>query len=217
MKLQWLKDIIGDAYTDDMDNAAAQALGKDFVSRADFNEKAGKVKELEATVTQLNGTVKDRDKQLETLKTSTGDVAALQDQISTLQRDNADAAKKHAAEIERIKIDNAAVMEIMAAKAKNVTAVKALCNLDNAVLGEDGKVKGLAEQLKNLAAASDSAFMFETEKQKQQFNGFKPGEKGGEPNGGMTLESFRKMSPVERFNFSQKNPEEYKKLYGGTN
>ena len=25
MKLQWLKDIIGDAYTDDMDNAAAQA------------------------------------------------------------------------------------------------------------------------------------------------------------------------------------------------
>ncbi len=24
MKLQWLKDIIGDAYTDDMDSAAAQ-------------------------------------------------------------------------------------------------------------------------------------------------------------------------------------------------
>lgn len=82
MKLQWLKDIIGDVYTDDMDNAAAQALGKDFVSRADFNEKAGKAKELEATVTQLNGTVKDRDKQLETLKASTGDMAALKDQIA---------------------------------------------------------------------------------------------------------------------------------------
>ena len=25
MKLQWLKEIIGDAYTDDMDKAAAQA------------------------------------------------------------------------------------------------------------------------------------------------------------------------------------------------
>ena len=217
MKLQWLKDIIGDAYTDDMDNAAAQALGKDFVSRADFNEKAGKVKELEATVTQLNGTVKDRDKQLETLKASTGDMAALKDQISKLQQDNADAAKAHAAEIKRLKIDTAVDMAVSTAKAKNVKAVKALLDLDKAELDEDGTVKGLAEQLKKLITAPDSAFMFETEKQQQKFDGFKPGEKGGEPNGGMTLESFRKMSPVERFNFSQKNPEEYKKLYGGTN
>ena len=213
MKLQWLKDIIGDVYTDDMDNAAAQALGKDFVSRADFNEKAGKVKELEATVTQLNGKVKDRDKQLETLKASTGDMAALKDQISKLQQDNADAAKAHAAEIKRLKIDTA----VATAKAKNVKAVKALLDLDKAELDEDGTVKGLAEQLKKLTTASDSAFMFETEKQQQKFDGFKPGEKGDEPNGGMTLESFRKLSPVERFNFSLKNPEEYKKLYGGTN
>lgn len=216
MKLQWLKDIIGDAYTDDMDNAAAQALGKDFVSRADFNEKAGKVKELEATVTQLNGTVKDRDKQLETLKASTGDVNALKEQISTLQAENAEAAKAHAAEIKKLKIDTAVDMAVTAAKAKNVKAVKALLNLDAAELDENGAVKGIADQLKKLAAASDSAFMFETE-QSNNFEGFKPDEKGGNPGAGMTLENFRKMSPVERFNFSQKNPEEYKKLYGGTN
>ena len=38
------------------------------------------------------------------------------------------------------------------------------------------------------------------------------------PNAGndsVTLESFRKMSPSERYEFSQKNPEEYKALYGG--
>jgi hypothetical protein len=37
-------------------------------------------------------------------------------------------------------------------------------------------------------------------------------------NGGgnvMTKENFMKMSPADRFEFSQKNPEEYKKLYGG--
>ena len=37
-------------------------------------------------------------------------------------------------------------------------------------------------------------------------------------NGGgtvMTKENLRKMSPADRFEFSQKNPEEYKKLYGG--
>ena len=33
--------------------------------------------------------------------------------------------------------------------------------------------------------------------------------------GAMTLEKFRKMSPSERFEYSQKNPDEYKALYGG--
>lgn len=33
--------------------------------------------------------------------------------------------------------------------------------------------------------------------------------------GGMTLENLRKMSVQERYEFSQKNPDEYKTLYGG--
>ena len=33
--------------------------------------------------------------------------------------------------------------------------------------------------------------------------------------GVMTLEGFKKMTPSERYEFSQKNPEEYKALYGG--
>ena len=33
--------------------------------------------------------------------------------------------------------------------------------------------------------------------------------------GVMTLEKFRKMSATERYEFSQKNPDEYKTLYGG--
>ena len=32
----------------------------------------------------------------------------------------------------------------------------------------------------------------------------------------MTKEALRKMSPIERFEFAQKNPEEYKKIYGGS-
>ena len=46
MKLLWLKEIIGDAYTEDMDAAACQAIGKDFVARADFNAKNTRVKEM---------------------------------------------------------------------------------------------------------------------------------------------------------------------------
>ena len=32
----------------------------------------------------------------------------------------------------------------------------------------------------------------------------------------ITKEALRKMSPAERFEFSQKNPEEYKNIYGGS-
>ena len=38
---------------------------------------------------------------------------------------------------------------------------------------------------------------------------------GGAPDSGMTLDKFRKMSPQERHEFSVKNPDEYKTLYGG--
>ena len=38
---------------------------------------------------------------------------------------------------------------------------------------------------------------------------------GDQGTGGMTLENLRKMSAQERYEFSQKNPDEYKALYGG--
>ena len=43
--------------------------------------------------------------------------------------------------------------------------------------------------------------------------GAKIGEKSDEPDKGMTIEKFRKMSPVERHDFAIKNPTEYKNLY----
>lgn len=38
---------------------------------------------------------------------------------------------------------------------------------------------------------------------------------GGNPDNGMTIEKFRKLSPQERYEFSVSNPEQYKTLYGG--
>ena len=32
----------------------------------------------------------------------------------------------------------------------------------------------------------------------------------------MTKENLRKMSPMERLEFAQKNPEQYKQIYGGS-
>ena len=203
--LEWLKTILGDTYTEEIDKKVSEEIGKSFVARADFNTVNTEKK-------ALADTVKERDKQLETLKASTGDVEALKAQIATLQADNAAAAKTHAEEIKRLKVDTAVELALTAAKAKNVKAVKALLELD-------GTVKGLAEQIQKLAKAPDSGFLFEESKPKQNFKGFKPGESGDDgKGGGMTLESFRKLSSAERFAFAQEHPEDYKKLYdGGTN
>ena len=63
MKLQWLKDILGDSYTEEQDAKVCAALGERFVARTDFNDKVSKLKEAEAQVTQLNTAVKTRDTQ----------------------------------------------------------------------------------------------------------------------------------------------------------
>ena len=206
--LDWLKTILGDTYTEEIDKKVSEEIGKNFVSRTDFNT-------LNTEKKALADTVKDRDKQLEALKASTGDVEALKTQIATLQADNATAAKTHEAEIKRLKIDTAVELALSAAKAKNIKAVKALLDLEKAEIAEDGTVKGLAEQLEKLAKAPDSGFLFEAKE--KEIKGFKPGERGDGSEGGMTLEKFRKMSPNERYKFSVTNPDDYKKLYNGGN
>lgn len=73
MKLQWMKDLLGDAYTEELDTKVCAALGERFVSRQDFNEKNTKLREAEAQIAQLTESVKTRDTQLEELKKSAGD------------------------------------------------------------------------------------------------------------------------------------------------
>lgn len=171
--LEWLKTILGDAWTEEIDKKVSDEIGKGFVARADFNT-------LNTEKKALADTVKDRDKQLETLKAATGDTEALKQQIATLQADNATAAKAHEAEIKRLKVDTAVDLALAAAKAKNAKAVKALLELDNAELAEDGTVKGLSDQIKKLVEAPESAFLFDTGKQ-QSFKGFTPDEAGDVP------------------------------------
>ncbi len=206
--LEWLKNILADNYTEDIDKQISQEIGRNFVSRSDFNAKSEALKAAERTVAE-------RDGQLETLKKFSGDTEDLKQQIADLQNQNAEAKKTYDAEIKKLKIDAAVELALSAAKAKNVRAVKALLDLDKAELAEDGTVKGLIDQIKKLTAAPDSNFLFEADTQ-NKFEGLKPGESMTPVAAGeLTLEGFRKLPSAERLNFAQKHPEEYKKLYDG--
>lgn len=151
--------------------AASQEELKGYIPKARFDEVNNEKKKLELDV-------RDRDGQLETLKNSTGDVEAMKKQIETLQADNKAKDEAHAAEIKQLKIDTGVDTAIANAKGKNAKAIKALLNLENAELDEDGTVKGVAEQLEALQK-SDS-YLFDAKETKKKVKGAEPGESGKE-------------------------------------
>ena len=176
---------------------------KGFIPKSRFDEVNNAKNTAEALV-------KERDRQLETLKNSSGDVDALKKQIEDLQKSNKDAEDAHAAEIKRLKIDSAVDAAISGAKGKNAKAIKALLNLENAELNDDGTIKGLAEQME--AVKKSDEYLFEAKESKKQIKGATPGQ-GADPNfEGLTKEQFNKMSYKEKVNLFNENRELYDSL-----
>lgn len=133
------------------------------------------IKNLQTEVEGLKTQVSDRDSQLETLKASAGDNADLKKKIEDLQTENATAKATHESELNQLKIDFAVEKALTGAKAKNITAVKALLDLKDAKFDKEGNVKGLAEQIEKLTSDEGTKFLFEAQKQQQNFKGFQPG------------------------------------------
>lgn len=173
--LEWLKNILADKYTEDIDKQISQEIGKNFVAKADFNTKSEALKAAE-------NTIKERDTQLESLKAASGNAEELKRQITTLQNRNEEAQRNYEAELARVRLDGAVEAALTAAGAKNNTAVKALLVdfLKGAKLDDGGAVKGLAAEIDTLAKADATAFLFNTaDGNAQQFKGMQPGTAGG--------------------------------------
>ncbi|RHP71006.1 hypothetical protein DXA59_03695 [Clostridium sp. OF03-18AA] len=168
------------------------------------------IKNLQTEVEGLKTQVGDRDKQLETLKASAGDNADLKKQIEDLQTENATAKANHESELNQLKIDFAVEKALTGAKAKNIKAVKALLELNDAKLDKDGNVKGLAEQIEKLTSGDDTKFLFEVQKQtkqQQNFKGFQPGASGEQKPGEGEKVDFSKMSYDELTAYMEANPD----------
>lgn len=184
MKLLWLKEIIGEAYTEEMDAAACQAIGKDFVARADFNAKNTRVKELEAQVGQLEEAAKGHAKQLEELKKSAGDNEELTRKIGELEQQAKADRANYEKELAAVRLSSAVDAELTAAGAKNTVAVKAVLAdyLKNAKI-VDGKVVAkvgdesitLAAKVEALKKDASTDFLFGSA---PKYEGWKPGESG---------------------------------------
>ena len=169
--------------TEDMDAAACQAIGKDFVARADFNAKNTRVKELEAQVGQLEEAAKGHAKQLEELKKSAGDNEELTRKIGELEQQNKADKAAYEKELATIRLTAAVDAELTAAGAKNNTAVRALLAdyLKDAKI-EDGKVVAkvnnesitLAAKIEAMKKDANTDFLFGSTGAK--LTGWKPGD-----------------------------------------
>ena len=161
-------------------------------SRLDDERKAKEAAEERA---------KEYDKQLEELKNAPSDADEMKKTIETLQKENKESAEKYEATINQMKVDAAVDEAIRGVHGKNSKAIKALLNLENAKLTDEGKVKGLDEQLEALTKAEDSSFLFGSGV--PEVKGMKPGELRDGAAGDV---DFSKMSYSEICKHLENNP-----------
>lgn len=142
-----------------------------YVPKTRFDEVNNSKKELEKTV-------KERDNQLNDLKSKTGDNETLKKQIEELQSDNSKKDTEYQSQLKDLQISNAIKLAI-ADKAQDADLVSGLFDKSKLILGDDGKITGLDEQLKGLQ--ENKAFLFKAQESTKEDNppaGFKIGTDG---------------------------------------
>lgn len=92
--LEWLKTILGESYTEDIDKAVSVEIGKNFVSKGDFNTKNEELKSTQALLETANTTIQGyKDLDIEGIQKSAADwetkyntdTKALKDQLAATQ------------------------------------------------------------------------------------------------------------------------------------
>lgn len=159
-------------------------LKDNYVEKTKFDEAA-------AAKSNLETQIKERDKQLETLKKTAGDKEKLEATIKQLQEDNKSAKTKYETDLKNLRIDSAVKLKL-SGTAQDVDIVAGLIDKTKLIVSDDGTVAGLDEQINPLKQSKP--FLFKDVKLQKNKN-YEPA--GG--NGGNTVNPFKK----ETFNMTE--------------
>jgi len=149
--LQWLKDILGENHTEDIDKKVSAEIGKNFVSRTDFNT----INEEKKT---LSGQIKERDTQLEELKKV--DAEGLQAKIAELQEANKTADTEHKAQMATLQ-KTSALKLALADKVHDPDDIIGKLELDKVEFDGENMKTSVDDLLKPFKA--DKPYLFKTE------------------------------------------------------
>lgn len=200
MTIQELLQKLG--VTDDNIASATQHVNEfldgQYVTKSRFNEVNVEKKTLEEAV-------KERDKQLKTLKDSEGNVDDLKEQIKKLQADNKAATLKAESDMKALRLSTAIKLAI-GDTAQDVDLVANLVDTSKLILSDDGKVTGLDEQIKVLK--TEKSFLFKPDGDPKYKYEPKQGE-GAPKNNPFSQEHFNLTKQAELFT---KDPVKAKQL-----
>lgn len=193
-----LSEILGDSYNTLSEEIRKQYENIDLVDSSKYVEKS-KFDEVKQAKKQLETDIKDRDTQLEDLKKSAGDNAALKQQIESLQADNKKKDEDHQAELKDLKLTNAIELAI-ADSAQDVDLVTGLIDKSKLLLSDDGKVTGLDEQITGLKEAKSFLFKAETNNNQSNNPKFTTTLNNGNADGGATKKTLSQLMAEKNAN-----------------
>lgn len=123
----------------------------------DIEDSKGNLEQVKEELKQSKGQLTERDTQLEDLKKSSGDNEELKKQIDDLQKDNQKAKETYEAEVKELKM-NAAIKLTLGETAQDTKLVTGLFDKSKLILGDDGKITGLEEQIKSIKESKPFLF-----------------------------------------------------------
>lgn len=168
--MEWLKKLIekhtkdGILNVEELNKEIAIEFPKNAVPKETYNVLAD-------TKTKLENDIKDRDIQLDGLKKI--DAAGLQAEIERLQGENKTTKEKYEADMKDLQLTNAIKLALNG-KVHDESIVSGLVDKTKLIIGDDGKIVGLDEQITTLKEGK--SFLFKSDdtnnQQQQQQTGF---------------------------------------------
>lgn len=138
------EDLVAKGLTDEQAQIAVDAWNesiKGYIPKNRFDE-------VNTAKADLEGQVKDRDKQLKDLKDAAKDSEALQTKIAELEETNKQTKTDYEGWIKDMKLSSAIKDQLTDCKYPELVADK--IDRSKLILAEDGSVSGLSEQLKGV-------------------------------------------------------------------
>lgn len=183
-----LKDLLGEELYAQVSAKAEEAKAKiDIVSTGEWIPKA-KFDEVNSAKNRLEETIKDRDKQLEDLKTEHAGAEDLKSTISGLQAENKAKQADYEKALKDERLTSALRYELKG-KAHDPDIVIKMLDREKLLPADDGSVTGLEDQLKTLEA--EKSFLFIPKKDAEEasrFESFTPKESQGSSKGSTMAE-----------------------------
>lgn len=185
--------------TEEQINVIIEDYGKNYVSKAQFNEKNDAYKQAKQEIENLTTDINN-------LSEANKANEALQSQIKELQ----DAATQREADynenIKNMKIDTAITKALSKSGAMNETILTGLLDRTKIAIGEDNTITGIQEQI--VALKESDPYLFKQD----SIKGVVPGDATPKTHDGITKEQFNKMSYLDRVQLQETNPDLYSEL-----